>query len=190
LSGYLTGTFGRTRALAFTASLTFEQSYDEVEGDSASSAELYAILTAIARVPIRQDIAVTGSVDQFGHVQAVGAVTEKVEGFYDVCHEGGLTGTQGVVIPSTNSVNLTLRPDIVEAVAAGKFHLWAVSTIEEGLEILTGLPAGTLRDDGTYPPGTIMGRVAETLEKMHELSLPERDGAGETRAPRAATTGQ
>ncbi len=177
LSGYLTGTFGRMSSLAFTASLTFEQSYDEVEGDSASSAELYAILTAIAGVPIRQDIAVTGSVDQFGHVQAVGGVTEKIEGFFDVCSEAGLTGQQGVVIPATNLLNLTLRPDIVAAAAEGRFHIWFVSTIEEGLEILTAVPAGALLEDGTYPEGTILRRVADAFMKMHELTA--RDGAGQ-----------
>jgi len=180
LSGYLTGTFGRMRPLAFTASLTFEQSYDEVEGDSASSAELYAILTAIAGVPIRQDIAVTGSVDQFGHIQAVGGVTEKIEGFFDVCNEAGLTGQQGVVIPATNVLNLTLRPDIVAAADDGKFHIWSVATVEEGLEILTGMPAGTLQEDGAYPDGTILRRVADALAKMHELTAHDagNDGPG------------
>ena len=173
LSGYLTGTFGSLRALAFTASLTFEQSYDEVEGDSASSAELYAILTALAGIPIRQDIAVTGSVDQFGHIQAVGGVTQKVEGFFDVCAAGGLTGTQGVVIPRTNIANLTLRPDIVAAVERGEFRVWAVSTIEEGLEIVTGIPGGTAGGDGRYPEGSVLARVAVALDRMYELAAAE-----------------
>ncbi|MBA4181414.1 MAG: ATP-dependent protease [Anaerolinea sp.] len=174
LSGYLTGTFGSLRALAFTASLTFEQSYDEVEGDSASSAELYAILTALAGIPIRQDIAVTGSVDQFGHIQAVGGVTQKIEGFFDVCAAGGLSGSQGVVIPRTNVVNLTLRPDVVAAVERGDFHIWAVSAIEEGLEILTGLPGGALGGDGRYTEGSVLAGVAAALDRMHELAMAEQ----------------
>jgi predicted ATP-dependent protease len=173
LSGYLTGTFGSLRALAFTASLTFEQSYDEVEGDSASSAELYAILTALAGIPIRQDIAVTGSVDQFGHIQAVGGVTQKIEGFFDVCAASGLTGTQGVVIPRTNIANLTLRPDIVAAVERGEFRVWAVSTIEEGLEILTGIPGGTRGSYGRYQEGTVLARAAVALDRMYELAAAD-----------------
>ncbi len=170
LSGYLTGTFGRDRVLAFTSSITFEQSYDEVEGDSASSAELYAILSSLASVPLRQDVAVTGSVDQFGRVQPVGGVTEKVEGFFDVCRAVGLTGEQGVMIPATNIVNLTLRPDVVEAVAQGRFHLWSVSTVEEGLELLTGLPAGERSPSGSYSPASIFGRVTEALEQMRRAA--------------------
>jgi predicted ATP-dependent protease len=170
LGGYLMGTFGARRPLAFNASLTFEQSYDEVEGDSASSAELYAILTSLAGVAIRQDVAVTGSVDQFGNIQPVGGVTEKVEGFFDVCSEVGLTGTQGVVIPVANVVNLTLRQDLIEAVEAGRFHLWAINRIEEGLELLTGLPAGTADTFGLYPEGSIFRRLTETLEAMLKAS--------------------
>jgi lon-related putative ATP-dependent protease len=176
LSGYLMGTFGRRRSLAFTSSLTFEQSYDEVEGDSASSAELYAILTAIAGVPIRQDVAVTGSVDQFGHIQAVGGVTEKVEGFYDVCHEVGMKGTEGVIIPASNIVNLTLRPEIVEAVARGRFRIWPVTTVEQGLEILTGIEAGEVRADGSYPEGTVMSRVSDAIDLMHEMAAKDVEG--------------
>jgi predicted ATP-dependent protease len=166
LAGYLSGTFGRLMPLAFNASLTFEQSYDEVEGDSASSAELYAILTSLANLPVRQDIAVTGSVDQLGNIQAVGGVTHKVEGFYDVCVAGGLTGTQGVMLPAANVVNLTLRDDIVAAVAEGRFHLWAIHRVEEGLEILTGVPAGSEGTFGTYPDGSIFAGVAKMLEQM------------------------
>lgn len=170
LSGYLIGTFGRRQPLAFTASLTFEQSYDEVEGDSASSAELYAILTSLAGLPVRQDIAVTGSVDQFGRIQAVGGVTQKVEGFFDVCAERGLTGTQGVIIPATNVVNLTLRPDIVEAALAGKFHIWPVEHVEEGLELLTGVPAGSPDATGAYPDGSLFARVSATLAEMLRIA--------------------
>ena len=172
LSGYLAGTFGRQRPLAFTASITFEQSYDEVDGDSASSAELYAILASLARVPIRQDIAVTGSVDQFGNIQPVGGVTEKVEGFFDVCREIGLTGSQGVIISATNVINLTLRDDVAQAVAEGRFHLWAISRVEEGLELLTGVPAGAPAEDGAYPEGTFFHKVAAALDEMVKLGAP------------------
>lgn len=178
LSGYLAGTFGRLRPLAFTASITFEQSYHEVDGDSASSAELYAILASLARVPIRQDIAVTGSVDQFGNIQPVGGVTEKVEGFFDVCSEIGLTGSQGVIIPATNVINLTLRDDVAQAVAEGRFHLWAISRMEEGLELLTGVPAGVPTEDGAYPEGTIFHKVAAALDEMVKLSAPPLSADG------------
>ncbi len=176
LSGFLIGTFGRDRPLAFTASLTFEQSYDEVEGDSASSAELYAILTSLAEMPIRQDVAVTGSVDQFGNVQPVGGVAEKVEGFYDVCAEIGLTGSQGVIIPASNTRNLTLRHDVAAAVEQSRFHVWAVSRIEEGLELLTGQSAGTAGPDGGYEPGTAFGKVVAALEAMQQQAAASAGG--------------
>ena len=166
LNGYITGTFGREKSLAFTASLTFEQSYDEVEGDSASCAELIVILCALANAPIRQDIAMTGSVDQFGRVQAVGGVTEKVEGFFDVCHARGLSGSQGVIIPATNVTHLTLRPDVVDAVAAGRFHIWAVERVEDAIELLTGIPAGTRDSQGNYPVGTLYHRVTVALDAL------------------------
>jgi predicted ATP-dependent protease len=166
LNGYLTGTFGGERPLAFTASLTFEQSYDEVEGDSASCAELAVILCSLAGVPIRQDMALTGSVDQFGRVQAVGGVTEKVEGFFDICRARGLTGTQGVVVPAPNIMHLTLRPDVVDAVREGQFHIWAVDRAEEALELLTGLPAGERDPLGNYPVGTVFQRVTAVLNEM------------------------
>ncbi len=166
LNGYLTGTFGRERPLTFTASLTFEQSYDEVEGDSASCAELIVILCALAGLPIRQDIAVTGSVDQFGRIQAVGGVTEKVEGFFDVCAARGLTGTQGVVIPAPNVVHLTLRPDVVDAVREGRFHIWAADRAEEAIELLTGVPAGVQDGLGNYPVGTVFQQVTVALEEL------------------------
>ncbi|MCY3887151.1 MAG: ATP-binding protein [Chloroflexi bacterium] len=176
LSGFLIGTFGRDRPLTFTASLTFEQSYDEVEGDSASSAELYAILTALAEMPIRQDVAVTGSVDQFGNVQPVGGVAEKVEGFHDVCAEIGLTGSQGVIVPASNIRNLTLRHDVAAAVEQGRFHVWAVSRIEEGLELLTGRPAGTAGPDGSYEAGTVFAKVVAALEEMQQQAATSGDG--------------
>ncbi len=166
LAGYLHGTFGSRIPLAFNASLTFEQSYEGIDGDSASSAELVALLTSLADLKIRQDIAVTGSVDQFGNVQPVGGVAQKVEGFFDVCREAGLTGSQGVVIPKTNTVNLTLRHDIGEAVESGQFHVWATSRIEETVELLCEVEAGTPGEDGKYQPNTVYGRVAAALEQM------------------------
>ena len=198
LSGYLMGTFGRSHPLSFSASVTFEQSYEEVDGDSASSAELYAILTSLARVPMRQDIAVTGSVDQFGNVQPVGGVTEKVEGFFDVCQAIGLSGSQGVVIPKANEVNLTLRDEVAQAVAAGQFHVWSVSRVEEGLELLTGISAGERSEpgdsgdsgeDGAFAAGTIFGRVEARLNAMREAATPAGPmglGFGVGEDPRAA----
>ena len=169
LNGFIAGTFGRHEPLTFNASLTFEQSYDEVEGDSASSAELYAILTSLADVAVRQDIAVTGSVDQFGNIQAVGGVTAKVEGFFDVCLEVGLSGTQGVILPATNVRDLTLRDDVVEAVARGAFHLWAISRVEEGIELLTGVPARAA--PGSPVPGeSVFGRVASRLASLRSAA--------------------
>ena len=172
LDGFLNGTFGHSEPLAFNASLTFEQSYGDVDGDSASSAELYAILTSLADVAVRQDIAVTGSVDQFGNIQAVGGVTEKVEGFFDICKELGLTGNQGVIIPATNQLDLTLRAEVVDAVAAGTFQIWAATRVEEGLELLTGVPAGIADWSGAYAPGTIFAKVTEALARMRLGSVP------------------
>lgn len=174
LSGYLAGTYARDTPLSLAATLTFEQSYEGIEGDSASSAELYALLSSIAEVPLRQDLAVTGAVDQNGFVQAVGGVTTKVEGFYAVCKEKGLTETQGVIVPRANIPHLMLRDEIVDAVAAGRFHLYAVETIDEGLELLTGIEAGKRSPDGTFPEGTmhrlVSDRLAANAERLRELT--------------------
>ncbi|WP_152053794.1 Lon protease family protein [Tautonia marina] len=150
LGGYLLHRYARQHPLALSASLTFEQSYGWIEGDSASSAELYCLLSALADVPLRQDIAVTGSVNQHGEVQVVGGINEKIEGFFDACRLTGLTGTQGVCIPRGNVSNLVLRPDVIRAVSEGRFHVWAVDTIDEGIELLTGLPAGDLDQEETF----------------------------------------
>jgi len=149
LSGYLRNRYGQDKPLALSASLCFEQSYSGVEGDSASLAELYALLSRLANTPIRQDIAVTGSVNQWGEVQAIGGVNEKIEGFFDVCRVIGLTGEQGVIIPAANARNLILRADVVQAVAEDKFHIYPVRTADEGLEILTGVQAGEVEEEGT-----------------------------------------
>jgi lon-related putative ATP-dependent protease len=168
LSGYLAGTYAQEIPLVVSATLTFEQSYEEVEGDSASSTELYALLSALADVPLAQEIAVTGSVDQHGTVQAVGGVTRKIEGFYAVCKAKGLTGSQGVVVPAPNVRHLMLDDEIVEAVRAGRFHVWAVRTIDEGIELLTGLRAGRRRKDGSFPPDSIHGLVEARLREYAE----------------------
>ncbi len=143
LTGFLRGTFARANPLSMACSITFEQSYGGIDGDSASSTEIYAILSALAELPIRQDVAVTGSVDQHGRVQAIGGVNEKIEGFFRVCATAGLSGSQGVMIPESNVADLHLNREVVDAVAQGRFHVWATSSIESGIELLTGTPAGS-----------------------------------------------
>ncbi len=170
LAGYLGAKFAPDRPLALSATLVFEQSYGGVDGDSASSAELYALLSALAEVPVKQGFAVTGSVNQFGQVQAIGGVNEKIEGFYDVCAARGIKGGEGVLIPAANVVNLMLRKDVVEAVRAGRFRIYPVTTIDEGIEILTGTPAGAPGRDGAYPPGTVNARVAARLEAFADAA--------------------
>lgn len=166
LSGYLAEKYPIGMPLALSASLCFEQLYEEIEGDSASSAELYALLSALSGLPIRQGIAVTGSVNQKGEIQPVGGVNRKIEGFFALCKLKGLTGQQGVIIPQANVVNLVLRDEVVEAVREGRFHIWAVRTVDEGISILTGVPAGEPDPDGFYPDDTVNGRVWRTLEEM------------------------
>jgi lon-related putative ATP-dependent protease len=170
LAGYFRQKFAIKRPLAFSASLAFEQSYSGVEGDSAASTELYALLSALSEIPLRQDIAVTGSVNQMGEIQAIGGVNEKIEGFYDVCRARELTGRQGVAIPEANVADLMLRKDVIEAVAAGKFHVYPVRTIEEGIELLTGVPAGERGADGNFPEDSVYGRVEAKLIKMAEVA--------------------
>lgn len=179
LSSFLAARFGGASPVSLSASLVFEQSYGGIDGDSASSTELYALLSALADAPISQSLAVTGSVDQFGRVQAIGGVNEKIEGFYDVCTAKGLTGDQGVLIPISNVQHLNLRRDVVEAVEAGRFVVHAVETIDQGIELLTGISAGLLQDDGAYPAGSINGRVSARLadyaETMRKLMKGRRD---------------
>ena len=163
LWGYLAGRYAQDVPLALAATLVFEQSYGGVDGDSASSAELYALLSALADVPIQQSFAVTGSVNQWGEVQAIGGVNEKVEGYFDLCKTRGLDGTQGVLIPHSNVQHLMLRQDVVDAVAEGKFRIHAVSHIDDGIEILTGKAAGSEGEDGLFPPGSINARVEDKL---------------------------
>jgi len=181
LSGFFAGRYAQDTPLSLSARLVFEQSYSEVDGDSASSAELYALLSGLSGLPVRQGIAVTGSVDQQGHVQAIGGVDEKIEGFFDTCKALGLTGEQGVLIPEANTADLMLREEIVDAVAAGKFHVWSVSTSDEGIEVLTGVPAGEKREDGGYPEGSVNNLVANRLDKLAQ-ALRDSDG-GEQEKP-------
>jgi predicted ATP-dependent protease len=182
LSGYLAGKFCQQYPLSLAATITFEQSYDEVEGDSASSTELYALLSALAGLPLRQGIAVTGSVNQHGEVQAVGGVTSKIEGFFAVCKAKGLTGEQGIIIPAANVPNLMLDEEVIDAVRAGQFHVWAVHTIDEGIELLTGHPAGQPDLDGQYPEETVHRLVEERLrdyaERLRAFATDHKSEAG------------
>jgi len=168
LSGFLGGRYASDRPLSLSASLVFEQSYGGVEGDSASSAELYALLSAISQVPIRQSFAVTGSVNQHGQVQAIGGVNEKIEGFFDICSARGLTGQQGVLIPVSNIKHLMLRDDVVKAVADGQFHIYPVEHIDQGIELLTGVTAGQRDEQGHYPEGSINDLVEKRLVELAE----------------------
>jgi predicted ATP-dependent protease len=163
LSGFLAARYAPDVPVSLHASLVFEQSYGGIDGDSASSAELYALLSALAEVPIRQALAVTGSVNQFGEVQAIGGVNEKIEGFFDICAQRGLTGGQGVLIPLANVKHLMLREDVVEACAQGRFSVTPIATIDQGIEILTGVAAGARDDAGLFPPDSVNGRVEARL---------------------------
>ncbi|MFH1652334.1 MAG: AAA family ATPase [Chloroflexota bacterium] len=176
LSGYLGWKYAQDTPLSLSASLCFEQSYGGVDGDSASSAELYALLSSVTDIPLRQDIAVTGSVNQKGEIQAIGGVNQKIEGFFQVCQARGLTGKQGVIIPSRNRENLMLREEVVNAVHAGKFHIYAVNNIDEGMEILTGKTAGKKTRAGRYPANSLNylvdKRLREMAEKLRRFSTP------------------
>ncbi len=166
LSAFLGARYARNVPLSLSASLVFEQSYGPVEGDSASLAELCALLSDLANLPVRQALAVTGSVNQFGDVQAIGAVNEKIEGFFDICRARGLTGEQGVLIPAANVKHLMLRQDVVRACAEGKFAIYAVKNVDEAIELLTGMPAGEANEEGMVPEGTINFMVAAQLAEL------------------------
>jgi predicted ATP-dependent protease len=178
LSGFLAGRFALDSPMSLSASLVFEQSYGGVDGDSASSAELYALLSALAELPLRQDLAVTGSVNQPGEVQAIGGANEKIEGFFDICAARGLTGTQGVLIPQANIQHLMLRADVVAACAAGRFAIYPVSTIDQGIALLTGMPAGERGTGGDYPEGSVNRAVEERLKAFSKA----RKEAGDARS--------
>lgn len=193
LSGFLGERYGRYEPIQLTATLSFEQLYSELEGDSASSTELYCLLSSLADAPIKQGIAVTGSVNQMGEVQPIGGVSRKIEGFFKCCKLKGLTGEQGVIIPSTNVRHLMLKQEVVDAVAQGQFHIWAVSSIDQGIEILTGVPAGKRNKKGEYPPDTINAwvqarfrQIAQALREEHmdtEHPKPEPEVEDEVPSP-------
>ncbi|MGE3855513.1 MAG: Lon protease family protein [Dehalococcoidia bacterium] len=190
LRGFLAHRFGQNRANALHASMTFEQLYGDIDGDSASSTELYALLSALAERPIDQQIAVTGSVDQLGRVQPIGGASAKIEGFFDICSARGLTGQHGVMVPRTNVENIVLRADVAQAIRDGQFHIYAVDTIDEGIEVLTGVPAGGERDaEGRYPEGTIFRLVEDRLAAFAAESdrRPNVGGAELQHVPPART---
>jgi ATP-dependent Lon protease len=166
LSGYLRGKYASKKPFSLSASIAFEQSYGGVDGDSASSTEVYALLSSLSGLPLRQDIAVTGSLNQKGEIQPIGGVNEKIEGFFDVCRAKGLTGTQGVIIPRQNVPNLMLRADVVEAVREGRFHIYPVGAVDEGIEILTGIEAGRMNEDGSFEEGTVHRLVDAELQRL------------------------
>lgn len=166
IAGYLRSCFAKDKPLSLAASICFEQSYSGVDGDSASSTEIYALLSALSELPLRQDIAVTGSMNQRGDIQAIGGVNEKIEGFFDTCRIEGLTGTQGVMIPAANVEDLMLREDVLEAVKSGKFHIWPIGRVEQGVELLTGTRAGQRNGDGGFEKGTVFAKVDERLREM------------------------
>ncbi|HUM72156.1 MAG TPA: ATP-dependent protease, partial [Chloroflexota bacterium] len=168
LQGYLGGTYAQDQPLSLSASITFEQNYAGVEGDSASSTELFALLSSLSNIPLRQDIGVTGSVNQRGEIQPIGGVNEKIEGFFRLCEKRGLTGSQGAMIPASNLDHLMLHEDVVTAVAANQFHIWPITTIDQGIELLTGVPAGERNGDGSYPAGTVHHAVQTRLRRLAE----------------------
>jgi len=163
LNGYLNRCYSHEQPLSLSASLTFEQTYDEVQGDSASAAELLALLSALSQVPLRQDRAITGSINQLGQIQAIGGVNEKIEGFFAVCKAKELTGEQGVIIPTSNQRHLMLKREVIEAVEAGRFHIWTVRTVEEAIPLLTDRDTGARQKDGSYPKGTLHHAVVQQL---------------------------
>jgi lon-related putative ATP-dependent protease len=174
LSGYMGRTFAQYHPLSLSISITFEQNYGGIDGDSASSTELYAILSSLSDISIQQGIAVTGSVNQKGQIQAIGDVNQKIEGFFEVCKEKGLTGKQGVIIPKANADNLMIKREVIKAVKQKKFHIYQVSTVEEGIEILTGIAAGKADKNGNFPVDTVYGAVQQKLKTYFERSIEQK----------------
>jgi len=179
LTGFLRGTFADRSPLTMSCSVTFEQSYGGIDGDSASSTEIYAILSALSGMPLRQDVAVTGSVDQYGNVQAIGGVNEKIEGFFRVCSTAGLTGDQGVMIPAANVGDLHLTEEVAAAAKDGRFNIWAVDSVEDGIKLLTGKPAGAQDDAGRWTKGSVFAACQERLDEM--VSLMRKAAKGEAK---------
>lgn len=178
LESFLRARFGQNRTLPIKAALSFDQSYGPIDGDSASSTEVYCLLSAIAGLPVRQDLAVTGAVNMQGEILAVGGVNEKVAGFFELCARRGLTGSQGVILPSSNVEDLMLDPAILREVRAGRFHLWAADTVDQGIALLTGLPAGRRRRDGSWPQESVMGRVEAALARYDKVRDGKDDKGG------------
>ncbi len=187
LAGYLQGKYGYDKPLSLRASISFEQSYSGVDGDSASSTELYALLSAISGLPLAQGIGVTGAVNQYGDVQAIGGATQKIEGFFAVCKSKGLTNRQGVIVPRDNLKHVVLNDEVVVAVAAGQFHIYGVATVDEGIEVLTGVPAGEWQQEGGYPDGTVHARVEQRLTEMAQ-SVQEFDRDFDRETPPTGAT--
>jgi predicted ATP-dependent protease len=179
LSGFFNSKFGQFIPPSFSASLTFEQSYAMIDGDSASSTELYALISSLANVPIKQGIAVTGSVNQNGEIQAIGGVNEKIEGFYNVCKDKGLTGEQGVIIPRSNIENLMLKEEVTRSIQARKFHVWAIETVEDGLKILTDMEVGERQKNGKFPRNSLYYMVENQLRDFAKRSNDFKKSIGE-----------
>jgi len=176
LTSFIGSRYAKEYPIPIDASVTFEQSYGQIEGDSASMGELCALLSAISKVPVKQSLAITGSVNQHGQVQVIGGINEKIEGYFDVCVARGLNGEHGVVIPASNVQHLMLRHDVIEAVKQGKFNIYAMHSVDDALELLTGLPAGERDENNEYPEGTINHAVESALKKMAEIKREFNDG--------------
>ena len=192
LGGYLGSKYAQDKPLSVSASISFEQGYDAVEGDSASLAELCAVLSSLADAPLRQDLAITGSVSQRGDVQPIGGLNQKIEGFHDVCKAIGFTRHQGVIMPSRNRQNLMLRKDVLESVRAGDYNVYAVDTVDQAIDLLTGEDAGERRPDGSYPEGSINARVDNRLREMGEAMRhfgrrPREEAQAAEKEPATAT---
>jgi predicted ATP-dependent protease len=186
ITSYLGSKYAVKKPISLSASITFEQLYEMIEGDSATCAELYALLSSISGVPLKQCFAVTGSMDQNGDVQPIGGVNEKIEGFFELCRMRGLDGSHGVIIPKRNAKNLILKEEVVDAVREGKFSIYAIEKMEEGLELLTGVPAGELRQDGIYSEGTINYLVEKRLTEISEAMEKKKEGEEEQKRGKEA----
>ncbi|HKI83318.1 MAG TPA: S16 family serine protease, partial [Candidatus Krumholzibacteria bacterium] len=182
LGGLLRHLLRTEHPLAFDASVAFEQSYGGIDGDSASGAETCCLLSALTDIPLRQEVAMTGAIDQMGNIMAIGAVNEKIEGFFDTCADQGLNGSQGVIIPYANANDLQLREDVVKACAEGRFSVWAVKTVHEALHILTGIPAGKRNAKGRYPEGTVLHEAMQKALEFWQRAVSNPSAAGSAQA--------
>jgi predicted ATP-dependent protease len=175
LSSYLADRYAANQPLPLAASLAFEQSYGTVDGDSASAAELCALLSALGEIPLQQSFAVTGSINQLGEIQAIGGVNEKIEGFFDLCAARGLSGKQGVIIPAANQVHLMLHKDVREAVGKGTFNVYPVERVEQVMSLLSGMPPGEMDEQGAYPAGSFNFRIQQRIEKLQKLQKSDKE---------------